>query len=170
FRYVRNGKARHVGMGAYEYVTLQEARERAYEYRRLLAKGGDPLEQKHAGARAVAAERARAKTFKECALEYIKQHEDSWRGNASRRQWIGSLETHVCRKIGAMPVADIDVAAVLSVLDPMGEIPETRKRVQRRIASILEWAALRNLRADDNPAKRKLFNHKRPAANFAALP
>src|SRR5262249_55633002 len=32
------------------------------------------------------------------------------------------------------------------------------------------WAALRNLRADDNPAKRKLFNHKRPAANFAALP
>src|SRR5262252_5316185 len=88
FRYVRNGKARHVGMGAYEYVTLQEARERAYEYRRLLAKGGDPLEQKHAGARAVAAERARAKTFKECALEYIKQHEDSWRGNASWRQWI----------------------------------------------------------------------------------
>src|SRR5262252_6329713 len=58
FRYVRNGKARHVGMGSCEYVTLQEARERAYEYRRLLAKGNDPLEEKRAGVR----ERKKAET------------------------------------------------------------------------------------------------------------
>jgi Arm DNA-binding domain len=48
FRYIRNGKARHVGMGSATYVTLAEAREKAFEYRRLLASGGDPLEAKSA--------------------------------------------------------------------------------------------------------------------------
>src|SRR5262249_10687261 len=100
FRYVRNGKAHHVGMGSCDYVTLAEARERAIEYRRLLARGGDPLEEKHASKRAAAAERARARTFRDCALEYIKQHEDTWKGDASRRQWTQSLERFAFPKIG----------------------------------------------------------------------
>jgi len=115
FRYVRNGKARHVGMGSTEYVTLSEARERAIEYRRMLARGGDPLDAKRAGKRESKETEARAKTFKQCALEYIKQHEDGWRGDSSRRQWIGSLEAHVFPKIGDMLIAGVDVGAVLSV-------------------------------------------------------
>ena len=55
FRYVRNGTAHYVGMGSCDYVTLAQARERAVEYRRMLARGEDPLEAKRAGVRAASA-------------------------------------------------------------------------------------------------------------------
>jgi integrase len=171
FRYVRDGKARHVGMGSCDYVTLQEARERAIEYRRLLARGGDPLEQKHAGRLAARIERGRAKTFTQCALEYIKQNEDSWRGDASRRQWVSSFELHVFPKIGDMPIGDVDVAAVLSVLDPLRDKLVTARRVKSRIGLVLDWAIARDLRSD-NPAKRpNLLPKRKPKpTHFAAMP
>src|SRR5262249_61487564 len=51
FRYIREGRAHHIGIGSATYVTLAEARERAFEYRRLLAAGGGPLDQeRHRGA------------------------------------------------------------------------------------------------------------------------
>jgi len=172
FRYVRNGKARHVGMGSCDYVTLSEARERAIEYRRMLARGEDPFEAKRAGVRAASAAAERAKTFKWCALEYIKQHEKEWRGDASRRQWIGSLEQHAFPRIGDKPVGDIDAAAVLSVLDPLRDRLVTARRVKNRLALILDWAAERDLRERDNPAKRKLLpkQKKHQVVNLPGLP
>lgn len=173
FRYIRDGKARHVGMGSADYVTLAEARQRAYEYRRLLAAGGDPLEQKRAVKRERFLAVHHAKTFKQVALDYIAQHEHAWRGDHSRRQWLSSLQTHAFPKIGNMAIADIDVAAVLSVLDPIWrEIPETATRVKHRIALILDWAAARELRPHDNPARRKhlLPKHKRARRHLGAMP
>jgi integrase len=173
FRYIRDGKARHLGMGSAEYVSLAEARQRAYEYRRLLAAGGDPLEQKRAIKRERFLAAHHAKTFKQVALEYIAQHEGGWRGDHSRKQWLASLEKHTFPKIGDMAIADIDVAAVLSVLDPIWrEVPETASRVKHRIALILDWAAARELRPHDNPARRPKLLPKRRGGkkHFAALP
>jgi integrase len=172
FRYVRNGKARHVGMGSADYVTLSEARERAIEYRRMLARGEDPLEAKRVGVRAARTASERAKTFKWCALEFIKQHEKEWRGDASRRQWIGSLEQHAFPRIGDRPVGDIDAAAVLSVLDPLRDRLVTARRVKNRLALILDWAAERDLRERDNPAKRNLLpkRKKHQVVNLPGLP
>ena len=67
FRYVVNGKAHHVGLGSCTYVTLAEARQKAFEYRRLLAAGGDPLEQKRAAKRGHLLARVPAKTFQQVA-------------------------------------------------------------------------------------------------------
>jgi len=172
FRYVRNGKARHVGMGSADYVTLSDARERAIEYRRMLARGEDPLEAKRAGVRAASAATERAKTFKWCALEFIKQREKEWRGNASRRQWIGSLEQHAFPKIGDLLVSDVDVAHVLQVLDPLRDRLVTARRVKNRLELILDWAAERELRERDNPAKRKLLprRKKHQVVNLPGLP
>ena len=170
FRYIRQGRARHVGMGSAIYVTLAEAREKAFEYRRLLAAGGDPLDQKRGIEREQI--KADAKSFKQCALDYIAAHEDGWRGDSSRRQWIGSLTRHVFPKIGNLPVAAVDVAAVVSVLDPIArEIPVTAKRVRNRIALVLDWAHSRDLRPNDNPAKRpNLMPKRKPqVSHFAAM-
>jgi integrase len=175
FRYIRNGKARHVGMGSAKYVKLAEAREQAFEYRRLLARGGDPLEQKRGTKREQRLAEARAKSFRDCALEFIAAHEDGWRGNSSRRQWIDSLTRHVFPKLGDIPVADIDVASVLSVLDPIArEIPETAARIRNRIAAVLDWAAARDLRPHENPARRQNLLPKRKKVmavrHFPAMP
>jgi integrase len=174
FRYIRQGRARHLGMGSCDYVTLAEAREHAFEYRRLLAAGGDPLEQKRGAQREQIAAAARTKTFKTCALDYIAAHEAGWRGNSSRRQWINTLEQHVFPRIGDMAVADVDVTAVLSVLDPIARsIPETAGRIRNRIAAVLDWAHSRDLRGNDNPARRPNLLPKRKKAqsvqHFAAM-
>jgi integrase len=173
FRYRRDGRARHMGLGSAEYISLAEARERGYELRRQLIRGADPLETKRDTKQARRLAGERAKTFQQSALEYIAAHEDGWRGNHSRKQWIESLTNHVFPKIGNMPIGVIDVAAVLSVLDPISrQIPETARRVRNRIALILDWAAARDLRPHDNPAKRAnlLPKRKRKAKHFAALP
>jgi integrase len=171
-RYVRGGKSRNVGLGSCTYVTLAEARMKAFEAQRQLRQGIDPLEAKRNAAVAIKA-RALAKTFKEVALDYIVAHEDTWRGDSSRKQWHGTLETYAFPKIGDMAIADIDVTAVLSVLEPIWrEIPETASRVKHRIALILDWAAARELRSHDNPARRRqlLPKRKRSKKHHAALP
>jgi integrase len=173
FRYRIDGRHRHMGLGAADLLTLQEAREKAHAARRQLKIDGiDPIEAKQAAKRERMLASARDKTFKDVALDYIAAHEDHWRGDGSRQQWLQSLEKHVFPKIGNTPVGDIDVADVLSVLDPMRSIPETAKRVRNRIANILDWAAARDLRPHDNPAKRPnlLPKGKRRVKHFAAMP
>jgi integrase len=174
FRYQRDGKARHMGLGSVEYVTLAQAREKAFALRQqLILNGIDPLEAKRTTKHELLLASARDKTFRQCALEYISAHEDGWRGDRSRKQWIESLENHVFAKIGDLPVSAVDVAAVLSVLDPISrEIPETAKRIRSRIALILDWAAARDYRGHDNPAKRpNLLPKRRPRAkHFTAMP
>ena len=97
---------------------------------------------------------AHAKTFEECALAYITAHEAGWRGDHSRQQWSASLGKYVFPKIGDLPVADVDLAIVLSVLEPIWTlVPETARRVRNRIELILGWAAARGLRQGDNPAR-----------------
>jgi integrase len=169
FRYRIGGRHRHMGLGPTDLLTLQEARDKAHAARRQLKIDGiDPIEAKRAALLAS----KRAMTFKAAALEYIAAHEDGWRGDSSRRQWIGSLEQHAFPRIGNMPVGAVDVAAVLSVLDPIArEIPETARRVRNRIALILDWAAARDLRPHDNPAKRSnLLPKRKPKVHFAAMP
>jgi integrase len=172
FRYRRGGRARHVGLGSCTYVTLAEARERAFEYRRLLARGGDPLDEKHGAKVERQRAEARSKTFEQVAREYIDAHEHTWRGNASRKQWTQSLERYAFPKMGAIPVANVTVTDVLSVLDPIArEIPETAGRVKHRLAKILDWAHSRDLRPNDNPARRPNLLPKRKRANshFTAM-
>src|SRR5262245_8719818 len=159
-------------MGSCDYVTLSEARERAIEYRRMLARGEDPLDTK----RGIKLERqraeARSKTFRACALDYIAAHEDTWRGDGSRQQWTASLEQHAFPKIGNISIGDITVTDVLAVLDPIArKIPETAGRVRHRIAKILDWAHARDLRSNDNPARRPnlLPKRKQSRQHFAAM-
>jgi integrase len=173
FRYRIDGRHRHMGLGAFDLLTLQEARERAHAARRQLKIDGiDPIEAKRTAKRERMLASARDKTFKDVALDYISAHEDHWRGDGSRLQWLQSFEKHVFPKIGDTPVGDIDVAGILNVLDPMRNIPETAKRARNRIASILDWAAARDLRPHDNPAKRPnlLPKRKRRVEHFAAMP
>jgi integrase len=170
FRYRVAGKCHHMGLGSCDYISLAEAREKAFELRRDLIRGIDPLTAKRSAAREIAKAATPRPTFRECAREYIAAHEGMWRGDASRKQWTSSLETYVFPKIGTRAVGDVDTAAVLSVLDPMRHIRETAGRVQNRIAAILDWAAIRGHRSHTNPARGKLMApHKAKREHFAAL-
>jgi integrase len=154
FRYRKAGRARHMGLGPYDLLTLAEARNRGYQARRLLLDGKDPLEEKREAKRAVAPNLAKTMTFKQAALAYIAAREPSWRGDRSRLQWTQSLELYVFPTLGSFSVADIDTPRVLSVLEPIWtRIPESARRVRNRVELILDYATAHGLRQGDNPAR-----------------
>src|SRR5258707_3371687 len=68
FEYQFNGTRRYMGLGPARFKSLAEAREDVAEYRKLKAKGVDPLIQKRATRAAEALDAAKAITFKEAAI------------------------------------------------------------------------------------------------------
>src|SRR3954464_9819410 len=75
FRYSRNSKAHHFGLGSVELVSLAEAREKAIDLRRALLNGIDPLSAKHE----LRARAASALSFRGAAERYVDKHRSEWR-------------------------------------------------------------------------------------------
>jgi integrase len=148
------GKRRDMGLGGYPDVTLSQARDKARDARDLVEKGVDPILQRRQAKSLLMAQRAAAKTFAECAREYIAAKTPEWSNDKHAQQWTNSLETHASPHIGAMLVSDIGVPQVLSVLKPIWTTKtETARRVRGRIESILDWATTQHYRQGPNPAR-----------------
>lgn len=154
FRFTIAGKKRWMGLGPFHTVTLAEARLKARECRHALLNGHDPLEQKRSTVLAAALERARMMTFEQCASAYIATHRATWRNPKHGGQWVSTLATYAGPVIGELPVAEVDTAMVVKVLQPIWHTKtETAVRLRGRIEKILDWAATREYRAGDNPAR-----------------
>lgn len=184
FRYVLNGKERWLGLGSASVFSLDEARSRAQERRKLLADGIDPLEQKHAERRAKGLQRVKdealAKTFEQAARDYFAAHEKRWKNQKHRDQFLSSLRIHAFPTIGRLPVGAIDKELVLKVIQPIWPtIPETANRVRGRIETVLNYAGAMGWRDATtlNPARWRgfldtLFMPKtrvKPRTKFKAL-
>jgi integrase len=154
FRFTFAKKQREMGLGPLHTITLAQAREKARECRSILLDGKDPLEARIAGKLDAALERAKAVTFDHCAAAYIEAHRSSWRNLKHASQWENTLATYASPVIGAMPVAAVDTALVVKVLQPIWkDKTETAVRLRGRIESILDWATVSHFRTGDNPAR-----------------
>ncbi|MCR5874231.1 tyrosine-type recombinase/integrase [Phenylobacterium sp. J426] len=174
-RYMLDGKARTMGLGPFPEIDLKEARTRALEARRLKADGIDPIETRNAAKLAQRRAATKAMTFKECAEAYIASQRDGWRNDKHAAQWDSTLKAYAYPIIGGLPVAAIDTALVMQVLEQevgaannrqrlWSAKNETASRVRGRIECVLGWAAARQLRSGDNPARWKgHLAHQLPA-------
>jgi integrase len=166
-RYGLDHKAHWMGLGSARVFTLDEVRERNREVSKLLADNIDPLQKKRSAAAAMAAEAIRGRTFEECARDYIERHQDEWKSSQHAKQWTVSLEKFVFPKIGQLPIAAIDKALVLNVLEQpivgdnrhpaSGKFWQARTttadRVRNRIELVLSFAMQAGYRPDGpNPA------------------
>ncbi|HEV3174887.1 MAG TPA: tyrosine-type recombinase/integrase [Stellaceae bacterium] len=165
-RYEKDGRERWLGLGGLKDLPLAQARERAREKRLQLLDGKDPLDQKRAERAARRAADLRAMTFKQCAEAYLAAHSHKWRNARFAAQWPSSLAQYVYPIIGGLPVAEIDTALVLKVLEqeveatdryPAGKLwvarRETANRVRARVEAVIGWAIVRGHRTGDNPAR-----------------
>jgi integrase len=154
FRFMIAGRAREMGLGSLDVVSLSEARERARKWRRLVKEGVDPIEARNAGRAAARVEAAKALSFAECAECYIMAHRESWKNAKHAGQWSATLEAYVFPTIGKLPVASIDTSLVTRALERIWTAkPQTASRVRGRIESILDWATARGYRHGENPAR-----------------
>jgi integrase len=136
-RFERNGKARDMGLGRASDYTLAEVRERS----RLV----------------------RAVSFEEASRGYIQGQLTRWTSEHAT-DWISSLRDWVHPLIGKMPVASIETADVLRVMQQpfkggtfWTKRATTAQRCRSRIEIVLGWAGAQGHRQADipNPARWK---------------
>ncbi|WP_394701352.1 tyrosine-type recombinase/integrase [uncultured Propionivibrio sp.] len=155
-RYRVSGVRKDMGLGGYPDVTLAQAKELARIARIKLAQGIDPIAERRVERRKLIAEVAAAVTFKEAARRYIDSQESTWQNDKHAQQWRNTIETYVAPKLGQLPVKDINLADVLSVLEPIWHTKtETASRLRGRIESIIDWAIAKEYRVESNPARWK---------------
>ena len=139
-----HGNRIDLGLGGWPYVSLAEARQTAFEYRKLARAGGDPRSLRPGQG---------VPTFAEAAKTVIGIHEPGWRdGGKTAAQWRASLRDYAIPRLGKLRVSNISTADVMAVLLPIwNEKRETARRVRQRIGAIMKWAVAQGYR-QDNPA------------------
>lgn len=153
-RYKLNGKARSLGLGPLRDVGLGLARERAADARRDIFNGIDVVEARRERKSAARLDAAKAMTFDEVAERYIVSHRAGWRNAKHAAQWRATLKTYASPIFGRLPVAVVDVALVLRMLEPIWKAkPETASRVRGRVEAVLGYAKALKLREGENPAQ-----------------
>jgi integrase len=153
FRYMLDGKARQMGLGSTQAISLSDARNKAEECRRLLNENIDPIENRKKQRMDAALESTLSKTFKECAEEYIESHKAGWKNKKHAQQWSNTLRDYVYPVFGDLSVQNIDTSFVLKSLKPIWyDKTETARRVRSRIEIVIDWAIAMNYRQGENPA------------------
>lgn len=156
FRFMREGKAHGMGLGATHTISLAEARQKALDARKLLSDGLNPMAVKKQKLLVAALERAKIMTFDQCATSYIEAHKASWKNAKHIDQWTNTLATYASPVFGPQSVADIDTALVVKCLSPIWKTKtETASRLRGRIESVLGWATTSGYRTGENPARWK---------------
>ena len=176
------GKRRDRGLGGLPYVSLAEARSKAYDYRQLSQKGGDPGALSHGSVvPSVSLAEARSKaydyrqlsqqggdpgalshgsvvpTFEEAIENVIKLQATHWKPTGRTEQnWRASLRTYAIPVIGHLRVSDVTGRDVMAVLEPIWNSKQgIAKQVRQRIGMVMKWAVALEYR-HDNPAGEAL--------------
>ena len=155
-RVVIGARRSDLGLGGYPDIPLAEAREKAREARSQIVEGVDPREAKKAARAALKANQAKELTFDQAAVLCHETRAIEFRNPKHRDDWISSLERYASPVIGLLPVADVELAHVVSVLKPIWTTKtETATRVRQRIETVLSWATVRGYRSGENAARWK---------------
>ena len=144
-RITAQGRRQDIGLGAFQIVSLAEAREQAAALRKLAKEGGSPVAERRK-------ERASVPTFKAAALAVHAEHKAAWKNGKHQDQWLSTLEAYAFPLIGERRIDQIDTPDVLRVLSPIWLTkPETARRVRQRIKTVLDWAGAAGHRSGENP-------------------
>jgi integrase len=130
------------GLGSAELVPLNQARERALEYRRMAKQGLNPRFNA----------RREAPTFEEVAQQVHIERMPTWKNAKHGQQWINTLRDYAFPKIGRMPIDSIGQPEVMMCLAPIWtEKHETATRLAQRIKIVLDVARSKGFRTGENP-------------------
>ena len=126
-----NSRRCDIGLGGFPVVTLSEARDKAYQNRKLVRAGGDPLAEKR---------KVKIPEFREAAEQTFEANRARWRSDKTARNWNQGMKKHVLPKLGALRVDRIRREDVLRILTPIWtKTPEVARKQRNRIRAVLSW-------------------------------
>lgn len=184
YRYSLRKKTRMMGLGPVHRVSFDEALQRTRKAQVLLYEGIDPLAERDRIKAEESKAQAQQMSFRVCAEAFIESHRAGWKSAKHAAQWTSTLETYAYPVLGDKPIADINVALVKKVIEPIWKTKnETAERVRSRLEKVLGWASVHGYRSGENPARwagylseifpkraavRKIKHH--PALPYGELP
>lgn len=163
-----NGKENLLTFGPYPEITLQEAREKRLETRRLMLAGTDPAKHRD-DAKRLAADRA-ANTFEKIAREWYANKVPTW-SERTATNMIARLGADIFPEIGSKPIAELkhrDVIAALRKIEARGAT-EIAKRMKAVCSQIFSYAIQCGLVERNLVVDMKDVLKTRRASHFAAI-
>ena len=140
-RIVIQGTRVDIGLGGFPLVTLAEAREQAFQNRRIARAGGDPRVKQSV-----------APTFADATWKVHAIHAPAIKNATDRAKWINEMINHAFPTLGNRPVDQITTSEVMAVILPLWhDKPTVAKRVKQRVSLVMQWAIVEGYR-NDNPA------------------
>lgn len=141
-RTVVRGHRVDIGLGGLSYTSLQDARQKAHEFRSIARNGGDPRIKRDNS----------IPTFKELAESVYQERLPTWKNKKHASQWINTLRDYTFDEIGSLNVDNIDSSHVLKIISPIWSSKhETARRVMQRVGVILDVARAKKYREGENP-------------------
>ncbi|MGY4496966.1 integrase [Bradyrhizobium sp. GM24.11] len=164
YRFKVHGRTRWHGLGSARDVTLEKARDKAADARRLRRDGADPIEAKHAAKAAARVEAAKSITFGAAAKRYINQNAPGWKNVKHADQWRMTLlgidpkgkpaQNDYCKTIRDLPIGALDTSLIIKIIEPLWTAKnETANRIRGRIECVIDAAKSRGEFAGENPAR-----------------
>jgi len=147
FKYQHRGQRHEMGLGCYPIISLQDARTKAADARRLLAEGIDPLAAKKT---AHAAAQGQAMTFGQTADQVFALKRPELRATTAAA-WAATFALRHCGELREKPVALIDTADILTILEPFSPVMCQQRRP--RLEAVLDFAKAKGWREGENPAR-----------------
>jgi len=130
------------GLGGADVVTLNDARARALEYRRMARQGLNPRFNAD----------SEIPTFEEVAQQVHIERLPTWKNQKHGQQWINTLRDYAFPKIGRLPIDSVGQPEVLACLSPIWtEKHETARRLAQRIKTVLDVGRSKGFRSGENP-------------------
>jgi integrase len=136
-----DGKRTAPTIGRFPDMPLEEARLEANARKALARQGADPKQANQPD--------VKLHTFADCLTAFLADNPKA----AADPQWSQHCRDYISPAIGDIPVADIALEHVLSVLRPIWTAKnETARRTQSKMKRVLGWAIAHRLREPYNPA------------------
>lgn len=162
-RFMLAGRRRDMGLGVYPSMSLAEARRAARAASDLVRQGVDPIEARERVEKVTTAERqvardAETRTFRVVAEKLIAVQAPGWTSGKTMASWRLTMDKHAYPVLAEVPIGTVDREKVLEALAPVwSSQPATGRKLQRRIASVLDYAAALGWRSTDNPATGRVL-------------
>jgi integrase len=140
-RFMLAGRAREMGLGSFPEVSLAEARDAAFEARRLVAAGKDPIEARETARKNEAHARKTLPTFADVAALVIADAQAKSTNAKVRYQWTRHLGPAYSSPLLERPVNEITTLDVAAVLRPVWESkPEVARKLHPAIRRVFDRA------------------------------
>jgi integrase len=149
------GRRRDLGLGSTSVVSLDEARKKSDELRRVARSGGDPVAENEASTKLFI-------TFDELAERVHREWIVPRSSNGKHvQQWINTLNTYASPVIGKKPVHLISRSDIFEILNPIWKRKhETARRVRQRMGVVFDYALEAEIRKDGNPVQDVMKGRK----------